>query len=393
MINPLKSHLVPTSRLLHLGAIIDTSLCKVFLSPERQVSIRTLVDKVRSERKVNLLLLSQLLGKLISCIAIVPWARLHTRNLQWFLLPYQKRGLAYLPHRVRVPSRTLESLRWWLSPALYKGSLFREPSRVTLTTDASLFGWGAHLTPHFAQGRWSQRDLKKSINWLELRAIHLALRHFHRLVTGCHVLVLTDNVAAKAHVNRQGGTRSRTLMAEAQLLGSWAERNLLSLRAEHISGVNNRQADFLSRSTIDHSEWRLHPRLFREITHRFGLPVVDLFASPKNAQLPRFFSRYPSQGAEAADALRSPWPAGLLYAFPPLPLIPAAIRKLLQERAEVLFVAPHWPRRPWFADLVSLALSPPWQIPSDRIVLTQGDIRHPDPQWLQLAVWHLNASF
>ncbi|XP_015665850.1 dual specificity mitogen-activated protein kinase kinase 6 [Protobothrops mucrosquamatus] len=29
-------------------------------------------------------------GKMVSCIAIVPWARLHLRDLQWFLLPFQR---------------------------------------------------------------------------------------------------------------------------------------------------------------------------------------------------------------------------------------------------------------------------------------------------------------
>ncbi|XP_039190192.1 uncharacterized protein LOC120304105 [Crotalus tigris] len=57
----------------------------------------------------------------------------------------------------------------------------------------------------------------------------------------------------------------------------------------------NRQADYLSHSMIDHSEWRLHPRLFREIAQRFSQLSVDLFASPASAQFPRFFSRFPSQ--------------------------------------------------------------------------------------------------
>ncbi|XP_015679927.1 uncharacterized protein LOC107295141 [Protobothrops mucrosquamatus] len=42
----------------------------------------------------------------------------------------------------------------------------------------------------------------------------------------------------------------QALMSEAQLLGSWVEWNLLSLKAEYISGEVNRQADYLSRSTV-----------------------------------------------------------------------------------------------------------------------------------------------
>ncbi|KAK9400738.1 hypothetical protein NXF25_011452 [Crotalus adamanteus] len=95
---------------------------------------------------------------------------------------------------------------------MLKGSIFREPNRITLMTDASLFGWGAHLGTQIAQGQWNQEDLTHNINWLELRAIHLALHQFSHLVTRRHVLVLTDNVAAKAHVNKEGGKRSAELM-------------------------------------------------------------------------------------------------------------------------------------------------------------------------------------
>lgn len=91
---------------------------------------------------------------------------------------------------------------------------------------------------------------------------------------------------------------------------------------------------------------------------RFGTPSVDLFASGDNHQLPRFFIRFPTPGAEAVDALRSPWPPGLLlYAFPPLPLIPRVIRKLLEEQTELILLAPHWPRCLWFADLMSLSMA------------------------------------
>lgn len=57
------------------------------------------------------------------------------------------------------------------------------------------------------------------------------------------MLLLTDNVAVKAHVNSQGGTYSKALWIEAQKLGAWAESDLASIVAEHISGMANHQAD------------------------------------------------------------------------------------------------------------------------------------------------------
>ncbi|KAK9403183.1 ubiquitin carboxyl-terminal hydrolase 7-like [Crotalus adamanteus] len=322
-----KSQTVPSSRLLHLGAIIDTTNGMVYLSQERLDSIRDLARRVYKDRNVPLVSRSQLLGKMVSYTAIVLWARLHLRELQW-----------------RLP----------------RGHLSRSPTASPLR-HASLFGWGAHLETQFAQGHWSRTDLRHNINWLELRAIHLALHHFHHRIRGRHVLALTD-VASKAHVNRQGGTRSRSLMSEARLLGSWAESNLASIRAEHISGEKNRQADFLSRSTIDPLEWGLYPDLFSEISQRFSQPALNLFPSSSNAQLSRYFSHYYFPGAEGTDALWTPWPEGLLYASPH-PLIPVTIRKLLQEQVEMILMAPYWSQRPWFADLMNLSRSTPWKIP------------------------------
>lgn len=165
------------------------------------------------------------------------------------------------------------------------------------------------------------------------------------------------------------------------------------MRVSHISRKSNIQADSLSCHLVDHAEWSLHTQIFTELYLRFRSPVVDLFASHINHQVPCFFSRFPSPGAEAVDALLVPWPQGLiLYAFPPLPLIAKVLRKLLAEKGELILLAPHWPRQPWFVDFVSLSVTHPWRIPDDRICLLQGAVVHPEPQWLQLTVeteWEL----
>ncbi|XP_058020134.1 uncharacterized protein LOC131188700 isoform X1 [Ahaetulla prasina] len=391
-INMGKSHVIPTNRLLHLGAVIDTLKGQVFLSPDRLQSIKDLVVQIRSQRRVPLALLSSLLGKMISCIEVVPWARFHARPLQWFMLPFQRSGRDTSQFKVRVPGDVLMSLRWWKSRNMERGCHFLEQDRITVTTDASLIGWGAHCQDQVIQGSWSRGETKKSINWLELRAARLVLRHFRHCLRDRHVLLLTDNITVKAHINRQGGTRSRGLMAEADRLCRWAERNVISIRAEHIAGIDNVRADWLSRAPLDPAEWRLDPELFKEIVRRFGQPVIDLFASPANHQLPRYFSRSPAPGAEGVNALRLPWPRGLLYAFPPMAILPRVIGRILQTRAQVILVAPYWPRRPWFVDLVRLSVAAPWRIPPDRVSLSQGPVHHLGPQWLHLTAWLLSGD-
>lgn len=46
-------------------------------------------------------------------------------------------------------------------------------------------------------------------------------------------------------------------------------------------------------------------------------------------------------GAEGTNTLQCKWPLGLLYSFPSIPLIPRVVRKLLEEKADVILIAPY----------------------------------------------------
>ena len=81
------------------------------------------------------------------------------------------------------------------------------------------------------------------------------------------------------------------------------------------------------------------------------------------------------------------------FAFPPIALIPRILHKIREDRAIFLLVAPRWPRRPWFLELVSLLLAPP------RLLLIRPDVirqpisfkRHENPTSLHLSVWPLSG--
>ncbi|XP_061450027.1 uncharacterized protein LOC133369125 [Rhineura floridana] len=63
---------------------------------------------------------------------------------------------------------------------------------------------GAHCDSLFTQGTWSLAKKGNSINWLELRAVHLALCHFQTMFPLTHVLIYTDNTCIKSHLNCKG---------------------------------------------------------------------------------------------------------------------------------------------------------------------------------------------
>ena len=84
-------------------------------------------------------------------------------------------------------------------------------TRKVITTDATLTGWGGVFEGRPINGVWSPHLSRAHINYLELMAVVLTLRHFLPFLQGHHVLVRTDNTSTVAHINRQGGLRSRRL--------------------------------------------------------------------------------------------------------------------------------------------------------------------------------------
>ncbi len=198
--------------------------------------------------------------------------------------------------------------------------------------------------------------------------------------------------ATVAYINRQGGLRSRRMSQLARHLLLWSRKHLRSLRAIHIPGLLYRTADELSRAALP-GEWRLHPQTVQLIWRRFGLAQVDLFASLETSHCQLFYSL--TEGTLGTDALAHSWPQGLRkYAFPPVSLLAQTLCKVREEEEQVLLVAPYWPTRTWFPELMLLVTAPPWQIPLRKDLLTQrrGTLWHPRPDLWKLHVWSLDGT-
>ena len=242
-----------------------------------------------------------------------------------------------------------------------------------------------------ARGQWAPPWTSVHINVLELKAVHLALRALLPFIRGKHVLVRTDNTSAVYHINHQGGTKSLHSLQVAQELLVWAAPRLASLGAIYVLGVANRAADMLSRAAPHPGEWRLHPQVVCQLWARFGEAQADLFANRENTHCELWFSLSDRGGTLGLDALSQEWPEGLLFAFPPLPLIPQVLHRVRLGYYKVLLIAPQWPGRHWFPDLVRLVHGSPWPLPVRKDLLSQvrGQIWHPNPAKLQLWAWPL----
>ena len=87
---------------------------------------------------------------------------------------------------------------------------------------------------------------------------------------------------------------------------------------------------------------------------RWGFPTLDVFAGGASQQhvVSRYYTLFHTPRALAANALYQHWKQdavmhgkpGMLWVFPPFPLIGAVINKLLAERVDAILILPKFMR-------------------------------------------------
>lgn len=168
----------------------------------------------------------------------------------------------------------------------------------------------------------------------------------------------------------------------------------LKIRASHLAGKDNIVADALSRGwKTYHNEWTLYQVWADYVFDLYGRPKIDLFATAKNARLPKFCSRHSHPQAWAVGALPLDWTGFSGYASP-WNLIHRVLAKLGDSRASPILIAPFWTRQPWFPMLVQLLVDNLFRFPPKSNFLSQlrGRILYPGIKHLQFSAWPLSGE-
>ena len=104
----------------------------------------------------------------------------------------------------------------------------------------------------------------------------------------------------------------------------------ISLQMKWIPHSLNDKVDYVSR-IIDFYDWQLNPQIFCQLDGVWGPHTIDQFASPYNAQLPRYNSWYWDPGCEAVDAFSMSWAWEVSWLVPPLHLICHIFQTILKH--------------------------------------------------------------
>ena len=395
VVNPQKSHLVPSQVVQYLGVVISTQTFMASPSQERISRLLSTAAEFRSSASPPASLWLSLLGMCSSLAHLVPGGRLRMQSLQLCLhCSWNHQDLS-----APVPSTAecLRGLQWWLHlPRLSRGvSLCQVSPDLDFWSDASDVGWGAHLDQQVASGLWASHQTALSINARELLAIQLGLLRFQSSLRGRTVAVYCDNVTAVAYLRKEGGTRSPLLNAIAQEILRWPESLSIRLAPQFILVSNNVLADALSRPhQLPHSEWSLNMTVFLSLCRLWPVQI-DLFATSANHRCSIYFSPYRDPQSAGTDAFLQSWDGLQAYAFPLFSIIPSVLAKLRESRGtELTLVAPHWAQRPWFPDLLQLSLPPPVVLPDrpDLLHLPRSRLLYPGLRQLRLHAWRLSSD-
>lgn len=161
--------------------------------------------------------------------------------------------------KFELPDYIKGDLEWWNTYLpLYNGvsmmlvDNWSEPDEL-LATDSCLQGCGGVSGSEFFHASFPRSiiDLNLHINALELLTIVVALKIWGGNFRGRRIVVLCDNMSSCLALNK-GSTRCSFMQGCLRDICFLSAIFEFEIRAQHISGINNRLPDLLSR-------WDLHP--------------------------------------------------------------------------------------------------------------------------------------
>ena len=317
----------------------------------------------------------QVIGNIVAAEPSVYLAPLRIKYLEILKNEALAKNSGNFNKELQLDAKGRKIVKWWIHNihAQYK-DIVVEPPQVFLYTDASLTGWGAKLGNVTTGGHWAKEEISH-INTLELKAMIMGLQSLCNDLCKTHIKIFTDNTTAKACIEKCGSTHKH-LLEITQEIYDWAMERKIHLSAGYIKGEENIEADRESRIKNIDTEWMIKPHIFAKICEIFGSPNIDLFATRINAQSHKYVSWKPDPYALCTDAFSIAWTRDTYYAFPPFSLIGPVLKRLREEKTELLMVAPLWPTASWFPALLRQICQDPVILPPNSLTLPQDPQRH-----------------
>ena len=200
-----KSNLVPSQIIQYLGFKINLVTMIPFLPERKLINLIRDVSEFYNSSTCSIRQSACVIGLIVSSFLAIKPAKLYYWNLEAIKTEALRNHGGSYDAVILLSSLAKQDLFWFVSKArLYNGTKLIRPTKViTLTTDASLSGWGVVSDVVTTNGSWSLEEKSQHINWLELTAIWPGVQCFV-LALNCYIKVFCDNGLAVAYINNMG---------------------------------------------------------------------------------------------------------------------------------------------------------------------------------------------
>ena len=165
------------------------------------------IKKFFVNKSPNIRQLASITGSFISIFHAVPLGKMHYRDSEMEKFSFLKKKSGYFEAKIALNQHIVTELNWWLD-AIPKAvsDIHTLGVDFVINTDGSESGWGATDGINPTGGIWLEHCKAYHINYLELKAIHLAIKAYSNLWKGCkHIRIRSDDPTAIAYVSSMDG--------------------------------------------------------------------------------------------------------------------------------------------------------------------------------------------
>lgn len=220
---------------------------------------------------------------------------------------------------------------------------FQHPT-ASIHTDASAHSWAGVLAlpgkTEVARDSFPDKVQGESSALRELYAVYATLFSFRNVIVGHRICVYTDS-SAVAVICRKGSMQPN-LQEFALQIRTLVKSVGVDLQVRWVPRFLNEEADFFSKHK-DWDDWGISSDLFEKIDANWGRHTIDLFANTRNAKVYRFFSKFWCPGTVGVDAFAHEWKNDVVWAVPPISLVPRFLEHFMMFGRKGTLVVPKWP--------------------------------------------------
>ena len=195
----------------YLGVVLDLESLTFSLPEEKVLKILSLFHKSQRLERISRRELEKIVGFLNFAAGFIKWGKLFLKPIQRWMNSHT--SVSQRDTLLVVDEEFREAFLPWAREEFLRTPISFVNARATkeLMTDASEDGWAGVLLPNILWGDWPQEWKNQSMNWNELKAVHLALTLFHEELEGSCVMVLSDSMTALSCLRKEGSLASVAL--------------------------------------------------------------------------------------------------------------------------------------------------------------------------------------